>query len=46
MLLHNARGTEAGGESVAEYWGTCRQGKITSIHLFMSQELKEKAPRS
>lgn len=43
MLLHNVTGAEAADQSVAGYWETCRWGRNSSIHLFMSQELKNRA---
>lgn len=43
MPLHNVRRAEAGGRPIAGYLGTCRQGRTNSSHLFMSQELKDRA---
>lgn len=43
MPLHNVRRAEAGGGPIAGYLGTCRQGRTNSSHLFMSQELKDRA---
>lgn len=43
MLLHNVQRAEAGGRPIAGDLGTCRQERTNSSHLFMSQELKDRA---